>query len=66
MSFGWGDCEVESKFLDWGRRGAGVSERRGGRKDRSNGHRPGSSWSTHLDSKIMREPLPSRPAERII
>ncbi len=36
-----------------------------GQTDRLNGRRPGSSRSARLDLKIMWEPLPSRPAERI-
>ena len=30
MSFGWGDCEVVPRFLEWQWRGVGVPDRWGG------------------------------------
>ena len=65
MSFGRGDREVEPKFLEWGQKGIGVLDRWGG----AEGQIKWSQARKFLEypfSKIMWEPLPIRPVERII
>ena len=69
MFFGWGDCEVEPKFFEWGLRGVGVPNRWGGAEGQIEWLQARKflelEYPVGFEDYVW-EPLPSRPAERII
>ena len=53
MSFGWGDCEVVPRFLEWQWRGVGVPDQWGGTEGQIKWSQAGKFLEYHLELNIM-------------